>query len=384
MLEWSLSGLETPLAVALMLAGFVAFTSGPRWGSRPLATGALWALAALTRPELVLLLFLWGILLLIDTNNRAGVRRLVLGMAPAVLICGSWVLFARFYYGTFWPRSLALHAAFGEPSGSQLLNVLRDVRVIGETDGALIALLGLAIVFGIHEVWPRVVSAQRLLPWVWIATLPVFFVARGVPATSRSLLLLVPVLAWMAWRGADGWWLGHTPDSSRRAQASVFALAVATIVVFQNLAIYRSIVLPEVKHSSAELRDGLVDWGRWFWRYSGRGAVIATQDIGAIGFWSQRKILDLSGRMSPEMEPHLRRESPSTTVERFRFASARPSYLMDRSSRRFDLLDRSPYAACLIPLGSARMSTRSVTRPDSLYTIYAINWRRFDSLHVGH
>src|SRR6185436_339502 len=59
MLRWSVSGMETPLAVALTLAGFVAYVEGVQWGSRPVRTGALWGLAALTRPEGVFLLGLW-------------------------------------------------------------------------------------------------------------------------------------------------------------------------------------------------------------------------------------------------------------------------------------------------------------------------------------
>ena len=56
MARWAMSGMETPLAVALVLAGFVAFTEGRTWGARPVRTGSLWALAALTRPEVMLLL----------------------------------------------------------------------------------------------------------------------------------------------------------------------------------------------------------------------------------------------------------------------------------------------------------------------------------------
>src|SRR5439155_1086413 len=113
MLRWSVSGMETPLAVALILAGFVAFTEGEQWGSRPVRTGALWALAALTRPEAVLLLVLWAVFLIVDTENRAGLRRLVFGAVPPIVIYGSWLLFARVYFGTFWPVTLAAKTAGG-------------------------------------------------------------------------------------------------------------------------------------------------------------------------------------------------------------------------------------------------------------------------------
>ncbi|HUK63803.1 MAG TPA: hypothetical protein VLV15_10720, partial [Dongiaceae bacterium] len=103
MARWGMSGVETPLAVALVLGGFVALTEGPDWGNRPVRTGALWALAAMTRPGAVLLLALWGTALLIDTQNRPGLRRLVFGLIAPVAIYGSWLLFARIYFGSFWP-----------------------------------------------------------------------------------------------------------------------------------------------------------------------------------------------------------------------------------------------------------------------------------------
>jgi hypothetical protein len=68
MLRWAVSGMETPLAAALTLAGFVSFAS--REDERPALTGTLWALAALTRPEVAFLLALWGVLLVADTRAR--------------------------------------------------------------------------------------------------------------------------------------------------------------------------------------------------------------------------------------------------------------------------------------------------------------------------
>ena len=76
MLRWSTAGLETPLAVALVLAGFAAITEGKTWGARPIRTGALWGLACLVRPEAVFLLVLWLMLLIVDART-----------APA---CGAW------------------------------------------------------------------------------------------------------------------------------------------------------------------------------------------------------------------------------------------------------------------------------------------------------
>ena len=75
-------------------------------GARPVRTGALWSLAALTRPEAGLLVLLWGAALLIDTDNRDSLRRLVAGLLPPFAIYGAWLVVARFYFGSFWPQTL--------------------------------------------------------------------------------------------------------------------------------------------------------------------------------------------------------------------------------------------------------------------------------------
>jgi hypothetical protein len=378
MLRWSTSGMETPLAVALTLAGFVAFTEGRQWGSRPVRTGALWSLAAMTRPEAVFLLVLWGILMLVDTNNRGQLRRLVYGLMPPIAIYGSWLLFARFSFGSFWPRSIAARSV--EPAGFSSL--LDQVRLIAETDGIFMLLLAVSLVFGGRAVWNRgTPGAQRLLPLLWIVSLPMLLVARGVPASSRYIVVLLPVLAWLAWLAADRWWLGEEPESRpRRTQAMVLGFAVMAVVVVLNLGIYRQIVHPRVIRSSDILRASLVHWGDWFGQHSEPGASIASKEVGALAYHSQRRVYDLTGFISPELEPHMR--GGGDPIAAFAFAKvARPTFLVDRSTRAFDLIERSPYGAALTPLGRAPAYI-SRARNDSVYTFYKIDWSVYDTLRT--
>ena len=385
MVRWSTSGMETPLAVALTLAGFVAFTEGEQWGSRPMRTGALWALAALARPEAVLLLLLWGVFLLIEADNRDGLRRLVFGTLAPVCVYGGWLLFARLYFGTFWPQTLVAKAAGGVGLAYHAENLWRQVRIVGATDGLLAAVLLLALVFGGRRMWPGVIPAQRLVPWAWVLALPALFSARGVPVLSRYLLPVLPVLGWLAWRAAERWWVGEDPGPARRRLAAVLATTLAALVLAQNLVVYRSRVLPHVQSFSPALERSLVAWGRWFDRHTAADAVIATPDIGAIGYYGQRRIVDLAGLITPAMVPRLARGAPEEAVSEFFFATfSRPDYLVDRAPERYALLTRSPYAACLTPLGHARLPNLGLTRPEPVvYSFYRVDWAVFDSLRAA-
>lgn len=385
MLRWSLSGMETALAVALVLAGFVAFTEGRQYGARPVRTGALWALAALTRPEAAFLLLLWGMFLLIDADSREGLRRLVFGALAPIGVFGGWLVFARFYYGTFWPQTLAAKAAGGTGLAYHAENLWRQARIVGATDGVLVAVLVAALLFGGRWVWPAATATQRLVPWAWVLALPVLYSARGVPVLSRYFVPLLPVLAWLAWRAAERWWAGDDPSPARRRVTGILAVAVAALVVAQNLVVYRTQVVPHVRSFSPALEQSLVTWGRWFARNTPEDAVIATPDIGAIGYFSDRRIVDLAGLVTPDMVTHLARVPQEEAIAGFAFATfSRPDYLIDRAPRAWELLDRSPYALALAPVGVTRVPNLGIARPSpAWYSIYRVRWAAFDSIRAA-
>jgi hypothetical protein len=385
MLRWSFSGTETPLAVALVLAGFVAFTEGSQWGARPVRTGALWALAALTRPEAALLLGLWGVFLLVDTDSRPGLRRLVFGALPPLVIYGAWLLFARFYFGGALPEALMAKGAGPAGLGVQLEHLGWQVGLVGATDGLMAGLLVIALLAGGERVWsrrPLPQRAQRMLPWVWVILVPALYVGRGVSVHSRDLLPLLPVLSWLAWRAGERWSLGD-PRAPHTARTVLLGTALAALVLMQNLVIYRGWVLPPARSSSAGLPTRLVTWGRWLRENTPERCSVATPDIGALGYFSRRRIVDLSGLVTPQMLPYLAREAPGDAIANFRFAAfARPDYIVDHGPRPDDLRRRSPYASALTLLAVIPPSEHGLARPDPFYSLYRVDWARADSLGV--
>jgi hypothetical protein len=385
MIRWSVSGMETALAVALTLAGFVAFTEGRMWGSRPVRTGALWSLAALTRPEAGLLLLLWGAFLLIDTDTRDGLRRLLAGTVPPVVIYGGWLLFAHFYFGTLWPQTLAAKTVGGGSLVARSEDVTRLAELVLSTDGTLTVLLALALLAGGRALWPSRPSAQRFLPWCWLAGVPLLYLARGVTVLSRYLLPLLPVLAWLAWRALERWWIGENASPARLRAARLAMAAVGVAVLTQNAVIYHSRVVPQVESFTPALEQSLLHWGTWFHDHTVSEAVIAAPDIGAIGYASDRRVVDLAGLVTPEMVPFLMREPMEDAIAGFAFATfSRPDYLVDRDPDVNGLLRRSHYAACLTPVGSSTVPDLGIARPEPMtYTVYWIDWTAFDSVRVA-
>jgi hypothetical protein len=385
MIRWSISGMETPLAVALVLAGFVAFTDGQQWGARPGRTGAFWALAALTRPEGVVLLLLWGMFLVIDTDSREGVRRLIAGALPAGLIYGGWLLFARLYFGTFWPNTLSAKIA-GTPALLAFWEaLLRQVQVVAATDAVLVGALAGALLFGGRRMLPRRPQAQRLLPWVWLATLPALYVMRGVPVLSRYLVPMLPILAWLSWRAVERWWAGEEPAPELRYGATLLGLGLAGLALVQNIFWYQYAVVPQVRSFTSGLKQSLIPWGEWFARNTEPGVTIAAPDIGALGYYSHRRVLDLAGLVTPAMVPLLRREQPEDLVANLSFASiARPEFVVDRAPRPYDLIARSRFGSALTALGHASVPNLGIARPEeAVYSFYRVDWARVDSLRTA-
>ena len=381
MARWSLSGMETPLAVALVLAGLVAFTSSAPWGARPARSGAAWALATLARPEAALLLVLWAIVVLADRNMMPRARRLVAALLPAALIEGSWLLFARAYYGTFLPQTLSAKAAGGAGLEAEIENARRGVLIVGSTDGVLVALLVAALVLGARGRSARN-SAARLLPWAWVIGVPALYLARGVPVLSRYLLPVLPVLAWLAWRQAETWWDAGRDTVRTAARVAGLGGLVAALAVGQNVVTWAVAVQPQVTSFTRGMERSLIPLGRWLGAHAAPGALIATPDIGAIGYFSQRPVLDLGGLVTPRMLPLLERATFEDVLARFAFADfAHPAFVLDRAAGAGDLLRRSPCAAGLALVDTASVPNLGIARPGRVvYTLYRVDWTRVDAL----
>ena len=386
MIRWSVSGMETPLATALVLAGFASLVATRPWGERRALTGMWWGLAALARPEALLLLVAWGVALLWTSSREPAApgaprrRGRAAGMLPAALIVGAWLGFALAYFGTPWPQTLSAKAAGSGGLAGLIDNLGRIAPIVLASDGVLVALLIAALTTRRPAAGTAPDRALSLLPWAWVLGVPLLYLARGVPVLSRYLVPALPVLGWLVWRAAARSPLTRTPGRARALATAVTVLALA-----ENAAVYRVLVLPQVTSFTLGMEHSLIPLGCWLHDHAARDASVATPDIGAIGYFSERHVLDLGGLVTPRMVPLLEREPFEDVIARLAFASfARPEFVLDRADQARDLLRRSPYAGALAPLDSAAVPNLGIRHPGRVvYTLYRVDWQRVETLRGG-
>lgn len=373
MAQWSVSGLETSLATALVLAGFVALTEGPEWGDRPVRTGSLWALAALTRPGAVLLLVLWVTVLLIDARNRSGLRRLLFGTLPVIAIYGSWLVFARVYFHSFWPRVLSLPSEQAGSWGTWWHRLMTEFSYLALTDAPLYVVAVLAILFVVGRRGPTQRPMIRMLPVLWVIMLPALFAARSLGAGSRQIMLVMPVAQAVAWQAIDRWWTGAEPRARAAGRAAILAGALGALLIAQNIGVYRTRVLPTVRGTTEALRSSVLVWGPWLRAHAPRSSV-ASEVTGLLAQTSGLRVIDLGGLMTSGML-EVRSGTPRDRIlPLLAFESVgRAEYAVDRGRTPEELLASCPYPGAFQTLDR---------RGD--FTLYRIHWSAVDSTRAAH
>jgi len=349
-LRWTMSGMETPLAVAALLA--LLWPLGCHWKPQPqgsppsaelrrryLAWGVAAGLAALVRPEFLLLgplalpWLLWAEYRRGDDlggltgRYQARPQNLLLGAATGWLIAaGPWLIYARLTFGRFLPGTAAAKSNDLAFAPLEMVGYLaRSVAQLAVTQGLLwvfLVVVAVLVIVGRHdpddpdddtddEEWDdppefREWSLWRAgamvgIPLTWAAVViggyavsRVWIISRYLVPLALPLLLAIGVLSFWLVRGS-GPFAGR-----RRADREIGGLALV-LTLLLNGAILVQKVQPHARTFSAGVRECYLAMGRWLAEESPPGAVVAALDIGALAYGSDLRVLDLMGLVSPEI-----------------------------------------------------------------------------------
>ena len=338
-LGWAaLSGMETLLfasGVVWLLERYMAWEVGQRsaaapvaWKASPLLLGLISGLLILVRPEGLLLVALLAVAGCLCRFRRPLGRTLLIAadaLAGVALLLVPYVLFNLFSSGSLFPNTFyakqAEYASLLElPLAQRFWGVLKNTLVGAQVlllPGAVVALVCLAdlklpvSLLGRH-LKPGRLSANkdlgrftRMAPFLWwLLSLLVY--ALRLPVGYQHGRYLMPTIPVLVLLGGMGTLAVVRPRSGKRAPRMLSrALLLATAALFVAfLVIGGRAYANDVEMINCEM----VALARWLSANTPPGALVAAHDIGAIGYWADRPLLDLAGLVTPDVVPIIRDE----------------------------------------------------------------------------
>ncbi|MBF8255197.1 MAG: putative membrane protein [Anaerolineales bacterium] len=305
-LEWHLvwaaaSGMEVILLVALTVAVMLLSLPTVR---RPLLVGALVGCGIWIRPDAVTL----GLIPFLSIATRSpgslargkGLVRLGVG---AALLAIPYLLFNLGTAGTIWPSTFyAKQAEYAELRQAPYLSRFLRLALSPLTGSGILLLPGVVLV-AIQSI--REKRWGDLGPIVWALSYVAIFAALLPVAYQhgRYQIPVLPVILILGWEGIQ-----QAASNAGRPilRAVTRAWAAATVVVALVFAVLgaRAYAL-----DVAVIETEMVEAATWIAAHTESEALVAAHDIGALGYFGQRPVLDMAGLAESEVIPFLRDES---------------------------------------------------------------------------
>lgn len=305
--EWHLiwavcSGMETGLyALIILLVMAMIIQSEPKW----VWIGGLIGLVVWIRPDGMTLLgpaLFVGFLTGTDRKSRLDpVWKIAAGFLAFV---GPYLVFNYLVTGTVFPNTFyAKQAEYAEmlqiPFLKRILN-LYSLPLVGA---------GILVLPGFVQVIYRSVRTKNwsiIGAGLWLGGYILIYVLR-LPVTYQHGRYIIPAMPVYYVLGLAGSiWLIQKGLESRKIPRTLcigWAFSIAAVLgVFylQGAAAYSRDV--------AFIEEEMVQTAEWIRDHTEQDAFIAAHDIGALGYYGDRNILDLAGLISPEVIPFIRNE----------------------------------------------------------------------------
>ncbi len=311
LLEWhvlwcGLAAMETTLFIFLSLYLLYCHLRGVG----ALAVGGLGALLVLTRPEGLALL---GLVALDGVVRQRGwgrrVRYTLAFALPFALLIGPLILYNLGVSGQPLPATFyAKTVEFVDPAGRTLFGVIGNWLLLvfwSIVLGPQLLLLP-GIVYGvtriIRDLLARTHEARRrfgllLLGW-WALLLSAY--AFQLPLMSHHGRYYVPLFPLLILLGVWGLWELDKIYRRFRLLKRVYVLltALAFTVLWLNGAL---VYAKDVRL----IDDEWIPLSTWLRDHTPPDALVAAHDIGALGYFSQRRIIDMAGLVTPGAIPYI-------------------------------------------------------------------------------
>ena len=379
-LRWGISGMESPLATACVALALYELAGVLIQGRSAWGTGIALALAALARPECYLLAAL--ALLAVGVGSERRIRRSLELLGGVSFLLLPWLITAWRWFHSMLPNTVAAKAGALANPGLAIAAIHSVVQIELATDALPLALFVLVLAFGSRSTALPAARGRRVF-WsvcaAWPFLLILSFALGGVQVVSRYLLPAIPCVLLLGMASLR--WVIATTLPGRYALALSVFLGAFTL---QNVLSTALVTVPSARAHTRGLRTSLVALGIWARDRTPAGTSFAVPDIGAFGFYSERRVLDLYGLVTPEIAPVVVRDGYDAVVRRLLFERAgRPEYLIDRHPTRARLAESGDETNPYRFLFAREIPNLGITRARTYYySVYAIDWKVVDQTRI--
>ena len=368
-IRWSISGMENALALALLMGMLLSQLQLRNSGLVNWLAPLLAALAGLCRPEMTLL----SGLLVLD-NLLLERRRLLANLVAACIAYGvifiPWLWYALSVFHSPIPNTIT-----AKVSGDHLL-ALQRVGLYFATFWTFQA-LAIAAVLLIGPLRQRCFQQLRgqsgnwLLPVAWAMILPAFYIAGGAPVAGRYMVfglpcyLLIGVTAWTVL------WSRFPPLVGGAVVATLLLMFFVQYKYCWYITRWPQGMDPRIIDAALTLKS-----------ISHSTDQVAADQIGVLGYYSDRAVLDTYGLASPEILPYRRMKDPAAV---WRYVHERGVQFLFVINTIEELSSLDPVYKSLSLVRAMPVQREGANAADgpTLYYLYRTNWEPPTTAHLA-
>lgn len=381
MLVWAaLSGMEIHLFVTASLAGCLLHLRerGAPAGSTPALSLVVFAAAALARPEglLLLVLALFDRLVLVPSDRRAPSPGFWTGLVCALTLLLASQLFSALATGSVLPTTYSVKTGGIQSLLPSARFVLRVVGILFRSQPVPVLLAGGGALVLVSRL--GTVRDRGLLPALWPIGLPLAYSLFDSPTHpmlvgnfGRYYFPLFPFVLVLAVLAIDA-----MPRPELAAGLRAAGVVLALVALIGPAARTTWLGARQYAQNVGNVNQSDVAMARWIDGHLAADALVAAQDIGAIGYFAPNPLVDLAGIVNPEILPWIkgaeasRAGSPQEGLVAF-LRQRRPSYLMIFRESYPGLVDR--LEATVV----RRLAVdRNITMAGSELLLLEVDWNR--------
>jgi hypothetical protein len=305
--EWHLawaavSGMETlAICVMILITFWLVERNAEGW-----VIGIVLGVGMWVRPGAITLLLPVGLYGLYHRSDE--IRSLLnwslkVGMGFLALLI-PYLAFNYWITGTIWPNTFyAKQTEYSILQDAPLLARFLQQSIQPMVGVGIVLFPGILLSVLRHY---RERTLLRMAPLVWVF-LHWFMYAWRLPVVYQHGRYAIPTIPVLIILGAEGFfsWIALESEQVRRRFLSRTWIVLLAVVGFVFYWIGARAYAADV----AIIESEMVEASKWIALNTGKDALIAAHDIGALGYYGRREILDLAGLISPEVIPFIRDEA---------------------------------------------------------------------------